>query len=106
MFVVGDLLRKHCVNVDGHAVYDDGWSDHKIIETLRESTPSISKRNVENLRVNIIGRLAPSPGSRFTSAELINRLDWMTTRIEELTAWAHERPVAPFKPGPKKESGR
>ena len=58
-YIAMSLLEKHCAVVDGEAVYDEDWDDHRIAEEITKATghakplagvSRIRKENFGNLR--------------------------------------------------------
>lgn len=81
---LGDLLRLHCLTVDGCAAYHEGWDDERIREEFnRANGCEITAANVLGLRVVILGHL---PKARKPPT-----LNGMLRRLEALEAWAAER---------------
>lgn len=81
---VGDMLRQHCIAVDGVAVFEDNWSDQRVVDEIG----TVTLTNVENLRKSMLGPLAkPDP---------VPTLESLSQRIKALEAWAAARPVERF----------
>ena len=55
LFWLGDLMRKHCASVNGFAVYEEGWSDERLLKELIDAGRLGSINNVRNLRLDLIG---------------------------------------------------
>jgi hypothetical protein len=83
---MADIIRAHCKLVDGRAVYDEDWSDQRVIE---EMSGRANLNNVQNLRRQLVGDVRPKNGP--------DQLAELELRIEELERWAAARPVQPFR---------
>ena len=94
LFIVGDILRQHCRNVSGFAIYEEGWNDEKVITEMAKSHPGIrlTLNNIMGLRKTLLGPL-PEKKAKATIVSLDERL----TALEE---WATSIPAnklpAPF----------
>jgi hypothetical protein len=94
-FKIADVIRAHCKAVDGHAVYDQGWSDAEVLKEINNGLVgrSFTINNVQGIRRQLIGQLRRSPQygqHKFSKKDL-------DARITALEQWASERPRAPFE---------
>ena len=87
---LGDELRKHCIPVDGYAVYEEGWDDHKLVQ-LMGGEQKCSVSSVAHLRQKLIGRLRDHSTGKPNVDELLDR-------IARLEAWAARRKFDAFRP--------
>jgi len=70
-------LDLHCKRVDGLAIYEDGWSDKCIADTL-----GIERQWVTNMRVKIVGKLPNAPGT--AGGDPFEQINALRARIERL----------------------
>lgn len=90
-----DKIRQHCINIDGFAVYEDGWSDEKIFEAMKDEF-TLTIHNVAGARRMAVGRFKKTAPDIEVKAGSVADL---RQRIEALEKWAAARPVEPFRKG-------
>jgi hypothetical protein len=105
-----NLIRAHCRLEGGFAIWDEGWSDEKVVEHAgQKSARPIPLRAVESLLLQVIGRLPPAPnpgakrgqfGQRVVAleAELVE----VKRRITELEDYITRQAVRESRAGPPK----
>lgn len=54
---LANVLKRHARTVDGLCVYDDGWSDERVMTYF---AGRVTLTNVRNIRRQIMGNLKPS----------------------------------------------
>jgi hypothetical protein len=74
------LLNNHCSSVDGYAVYEDGWDDHRVAAEL-----SLSVAMVSYARRGIFGKYAPAPVKE-KKVDLATRVADLEAQVEKLVA--------------------
>ena len=103
---LGIIIKQHCHNIDGYAVYDQGWDDDKIVA---EANKTINGRrdgfvfvrsNVDGLRRSTIGNFPPV---RQANPVMKNRMTDLEHRVNRLEMWARLRPVGAFPNDPMGE---
>lgn len=72
------LIEAHCMkDGDGHATWEDGWSDKKVADDL-----DISESSVSNIRRGLIGNLRTRTSGPNTS-ERLERLEQQTANLTD-----------------------
>jgi len=91
LIILSDKLRQVCHfdTVTNYAVYDEGWSDQRIVD---ESNMEYSLANVKSLRGDTIGILR-KPRKPSDNTTIIQSFE---ERLERLENWARGRPIQPF----------
>jgi hypothetical protein len=76
-----EQLKKVCKNVDGFAVYEDGWNDDKVASFCEVTTG-----NVQSVRMELFGkiRMTKDDVKEAITRSVLARLDVLERQIEEL----------------------
>jgi len=85
-----EILKNVCILIDGHAVYEDGWSDARVMNEINTRFPNhpLSLTSVQKLRRDFVGEVRKPRNDSHVA---------LVQRLERLERWAAARPREPFK---------
>jgi hypothetical protein len=84
---LADFLRQHCHrNGDGCAVYDDTWSDRRVMEEFNKNAPEYlaTMHHVSTLREDCVGLLTDNGGPGRGYGVFASRLTTLEARVAAL----------------------
>jgi hypothetical protein len=76
------LLDAQCKQVDGLAVYSEGWSDEAVAQTLQ-----VSRHSVEHIRQALVGKIRPNKPPTFDAAFEFEALKARVEALEKNRRW-------------------
>lgn len=91
---LADIVRQHCKQINGYAVYNDGWDDLRVQQT----TPfPCTVANVQGMRKALVGNLAPAVKPLHPDvATWADRVERLEKSLAELQKWAGGRKFDKF----------
>lgn len=79
---ISKLLEEHCTELNGYAVYEQGWDDLRVAKEVGLDTTS----RVSGVRKEIVGPMKPTPkgGKSQRVADLERAIELLTNRVDAL----------------------